>query len=449
MKKMKYLRTWLVVALVVTIIGSLTGGTVAWFTDSVESTGNIIKSGTLDIKLYAADPDTYTANDFAWANTHEVKNDSPALFTYELWEPGYTEVRYLKIENAGDLALKYQIGINPSSVTTGANDTANLADVIDVYVLDGGTAITRTSLENVEPKSITELMAEGAFAANGVLLPAEGKGSTDVNEDANPRGSVEKVIVLKMQESAGNEYQNCSLSNVGIKLEAAQYMWENDSFDHKYDEDAEYGSSNLPTAKASALPETELTRNYYVVTDWNNLSGTLNNPQDAVTLATGYKFVATETADQAANSPYRYYNADFTVSVNKPLSAGVIGLAGEYTHPLFGFLPIAFNVDEEMIKIVEGDEATVIPAGKEFRLLKDLYPMNYEEVCANVNEFICGAYICPTATDAQKAELAGTTITVKLNLYETIDPSLNGGEPSPEEVEDGKSFTIATYSYTF
>ena len=59
MKKMKYLRTWLVVALVVTIIGSLTGGTVAWFTDSVESTGNVIESGTLDVKLYAVDKKVY------------------------------------------------------------------------------------------------------------------------------------------------------------------------------------------------------------------------------------------------------------------------------------------------------------------------------------------------------------------------------------------------------
>ena len=253
MKKMKYLRTWLVVALVVTIIGSLTGGTVAWFTDSVESTENIIKSGTLDIKLYAGK----TSDDLA-----EVTDGSEALFNYNLWEPGYTEVRYLKIENAGNLALKYQFGINPSSII--AEGQSNLAEVIDMYVFDSTATINRETIATATPVGTLEtLKGEGKVAFSGYLLPAEGEGSDDYNTDVTtPRGSVEKIIVLKMQESAGNEYQNCSLSNVGIKLEAAQYMWENDSFDHTYDKDAEYGDSDLPTAKVTQ-PDTNMTVDIY------------------------------------------------------------------------------------------------------------------------------------------------------------------------------------------
>lgn len=47
MKSMKFWRTALVGALVLTVMLSVTGGTIAWFTDTVTSDHNIITSGTL------------------------------------------------------------------------------------------------------------------------------------------------------------------------------------------------------------------------------------------------------------------------------------------------------------------------------------------------------------------------------------------------------------------
>ena len=79
--------------------------TFAWFTDSVTSANNIIKSGTLDVEMYYADGKTDPAN-AAWTDA-----STGAIFNYDLWEPGYTEVRHIKIKNAGTLALKYQLNI--------------------------------------------------------------------------------------------------------------------------------------------------------------------------------------------------------------------------------------------------------------------------------------------------------------------------------------------------
>ena len=79
----------------------LLGTTFAWFTDSVTSANNIIKSGNLDIVL-----EYYDAENGKWL---DVKGSSDILEGV-LWEPGYTDVAYLRFKNAGSLALKYQLG---------------------------------------------------------------------------------------------------------------------------------------------------------------------------------------------------------------------------------------------------------------------------------------------------------------------------------------------------
>ena len=79
----------------------LMGTTFAWFTDNVTSGRNTIQSGNLDVEL-----EYY--NGTAWKSV-EAATD---LFENELWEPGHTEVVYLRLSNLGSLALKYQLGIN-------------------------------------------------------------------------------------------------------------------------------------------------------------------------------------------------------------------------------------------------------------------------------------------------------------------------------------------------
>ena len=98
----------------------LLGTTFAWFTDSVTSAGNIIQTGTLDVEMYWAegteDPSTVT-----WQDASQG-----AIFNYNNWEPGYVEVRHIKIENKGSLALTYKLSI----IANG--EVSDLSDVIDV-----------------------------------------------------------------------------------------------------------------------------------------------------------------------------------------------------------------------------------------------------------------------------------------------------------------------------
>ena len=88
----------------------LMGTTYAWFTDSVSSTNNIIKSGNLDVELEYL-------KDGKWVAVGEDTN----VFSNQLWEPGHTEVVYLKVSNVGSLALKYNLGVNIAKEIEGTN----------------------------------------------------------------------------------------------------------------------------------------------------------------------------------------------------------------------------------------------------------------------------------------------------------------------------------------
>jgi len=199
----------------------LIGTTFAWFTDSVESGSNIIKSGTLDVEMYFADGTKAVPADGSaeWTNA-----DGVAIFNYKNWEPGYTEVRHIKIANEGTLALKYQILIKANGVVS------KLSDVIDVYYCDpaieAGVANRSDLTADKKLGTLTNALAGMSTTASGSL---------EAGKD------VTVTLALKMQETAGNEYQGLSIgTDFSIILLATQYTSEDDSFNDQYDVNSKY-----------------------------------------------------------------------------------------------------------------------------------------------------------------------------------------------------------------
>jgi len=92
-------------------ISMLIGTTFAWFTDTASSGVNTIKSGNLDVVV------EYSKDGTNWTDLE----GSESLFSGNLWEPGHTEYVYLRVKNAGTLALKYQVNVSPVSETGGIN----------------------------------------------------------------------------------------------------------------------------------------------------------------------------------------------------------------------------------------------------------------------------------------------------------------------------------------
>ena len=129
----------------------LVGTTFAWFTDSVSSGKNVIQAGNLDVTMEWRDgKEDPTASD-GWTDA-----SGSAIFDYDKWEPGYAQVRHIRISNVGNLALKYQINI----ASTG--EVGKLAEAIDVYYVQGGQQIAnRSDLNGLTPiATLKEILAK-------------------------------------------------------------------------------------------------------------------------------------------------------------------------------------------------------------------------------------------------------------------------------------------------
>lgn len=207
---------------IVMCFAMLIGSTFAWFTDEVKSGMNKIVAGNLDVELeYSLDGTTWTAVD---ENTNMFKEDA-------LWEPGYTEVVYLRVSNVGSLALKYQFGINVADKVIGK--TADDRDIDLSNFIEFGV---------VEAEAVFADRAAARAAVNGnTALISAGYSSTEGHLIAGDKSNM-LALVVYMPETVDNAANyagdNQPSINLGIKLVATQDAVENDSFGNDYDKDA-------------------------------------------------------------------------------------------------------------------------------------------------------------------------------------------------------------------
>ena len=118
----------------------LIGATFAWFTDTASTAVNKIQAGNLDVKLmYSTD----------MVNWKEATDQTKLFDDNALWEPGYTQVVYLKVVNAGNLALKYETGFSKNYTSNRGKNVNGDWYRVDNY-LKIGTAETETKFENRE-----------------------------------------------------------------------------------------------------------------------------------------------------------------------------------------------------------------------------------------------------------------------------------------------------------
>ena len=258
-------------------VSSLLGTTYAWFTDSVTSSGNKIVAGSLKIDLLLKDKDD---------NWTSLKDTPKAIFDYENWEPGYTDVKVLKVVNEGTLALKWMAKF------ISAYELTELADVIDVYV---NTSVTDLPSE----RDLSTWTKVGTVRDFVNTIEETTKGTLNANEYAY------LGIALKMQETAGNEYQGMSLGGAfDIQILATQYTAEDDSFDNTYDENAPFGTyielgegEDLLAALASAeagMPLTiKLNGNVEWPTDGHHGENDITPASSIVIDGNGYTITAT------------------------------------------------------------------------------------------------------------------------------------------------------------
>ena len=210
----------------------LAGSTFAWFTDTATTGVNKIQAGNLDIEL--AYKNSTTGGEFEKAN-----KETPVFDNNAQWEPGHVEYVVLKVSNAGNLALKYKLGINIAKEDGSTNVDGNdfkLSDHINFAVIDGDQSA----------KNRDELVT--AATTDGKPIKA---GYTGAETPLYPKGDdnqlSEKIVTLVvwMPITVDNEANHkagapAPFVELGINVVAKQLNYENDSFGPDYDKDATY-----------------------------------------------------------------------------------------------------------------------------------------------------------------------------------------------------------------
>ena len=227
-------------------VAMLVGMTFAWFTDTASTAVNKIQTGNLDVEL------EYSKDFATWSKV----TDTTKLFEDStLWEPGRTEIVYLRVKNAGTLALKYSLGLYNLYESNGKNVEGNkyfLSNFVKLGAVEATGAFTdrdtAISAVNADAKTIKNIGDKGVA---GATLETNGSAKT-------------YAMVLYMPTEVGNEanpknadpYWAAKLS-FGIRVSATQETSESDSYGNTYDEKA----ATVLSAASASYGTHEITEN--------------------------------------------------------------------------------------------------------------------------------------------------------------------------------------------
>ena len=225
------------VLLIVLCLSLCVGATYAYFTDSVTSRGNKIQAGNLKIDLELLNKETQEWN--------SIKTSQAPIFNYNLWEPGYTDVKLLKVENEGNLAIKWEARF----IYEG--QLSALANVIEVYVKTSDSEFAYpTSRDDFDLSwkykgTLTEFASNISNVLNGEILASE---------------SDYFGIALYMPTTVeDNTLQDQTIGEFDIQIVATQLTYEPDAFGTDYDEGARFpnGGATIPeeTTPEETTPE--------------------------------------------------------------------------------------------------------------------------------------------------------------------------------------------------
>ena len=176
-----------VLLLVVTILLG-TGASLAWFADETPAIKNVFHFPGFDLKVeYKNDVVTdYTPLEMY----DEIFNDEA------LYEPGYTQVVYLKIINNSEIDMKYKLSVDIRSVITAANaegEEIYLPDHLRYGVIFGAeeAELDRELARGHAEREMAELELDTFTAWDDEVIP--------------PEGVRYAAIVVYMPEEVGNE----------------------------------------------------------------------------------------------------------------------------------------------------------------------------------------------------------------------------------------------------
>jgi len=163
---------------IVVCLAMLISATFAWFSDVASNKGNVIASGNLAISVIG-----YDANGDPTVN---FKDEHDPVINESNWEPGLANTKFVKIENIGNLGLKYNL--------TFVTYDQGLQEAL-WYKITEATTLPGGSVPTFEERKQMGLI------------------SSDIQDgDLTPGESIIYRIDYGMNESAGNTYMDKGFS---------------------------------------------------------------------------------------------------------------------------------------------------------------------------------------------------------------------------------------------
>jgi len=209
-KKTPYKRIALALSLCALIIWGIlgTGASLAWFTDTSPEINNIFHFA--DFKLEVS----HRLTDGKW----ELIDSKTNIFDDEaLYEPGYVQVVYLKVENKGSVPFKFYTAVNVNGCSVATNVFGQQFLLQDYLKFGITTADSEDAMKNSVPNR--------EAAVKIANMPLHNYYETGAFELA-PNSTKYIALIVRMPEEVGNvaNYRGDTVPEVdlGITVKADQ-----------------------------------------------------------------------------------------------------------------------------------------------------------------------------------------------------------------------------------
>ena len=200
-KKSSYKKIALALSLCILLIWGIlgTGASLAWFTDTTPEINNIFHFAEFDLVV------SHRLADGTW---EEVDSQTKIFDEKALYEPGYVQVVYLKVENKGEVPFEFSTAVNVNGYVSATNvfgqqfflqdhlkfgiTVSDSEDAMDSSVSDRPTAVKIASMPLHNYATEKALLEEGkaTYIALIVRMPEE------IGNVANYRGSTVPEVEL-------------------------------------------------------------------------------------------------------------------------------------------------------------------------------------------------------------------------------------------------------------
>ena len=213
-RKKSYTKIALTLSICLLMIWALlgTGTTIAWFTDTSEVQKNTFFIGDLDLVVsHKLEDGTY----------EEIESNTKVFDEEALYEPGYVQVVYLRVENKGDVPFEYKLSVDVNDVIVAQSVLGNdiyLPNYLKYGVLFGADEASLT-------RETAKVIAENEFPGETMNFPLNVYSEKD-SVVLQPDDERYIALIVRMPEEVGNaaNYRGVTVPKVdlGITVKASQ-----------------------------------------------------------------------------------------------------------------------------------------------------------------------------------------------------------------------------------